>query len=436
MRRILRVLRSIPDRLQPLWMVEKPGGRARIILHYPLALVAFGLVLTWYVARPSPVAVVATVGLGGMLAAGYGWARSMALGLSAERRLIYTAVQVGDEIEEIVTLRNDSIFPTLWAEFSDHSNIPGYDLTSVRAASEKSSLRWWGHAVCKQRGNYRFGPWELLTGDPFGLFKVTLSYDQQEEILIYPPLAILPKQILPRGRSQGDDRPLHQPLQAESMSALSTRPYAPGDPLRRIHWPTTARHTAPFVKTFDPESSSTLWLIPDLDSAVQRGEGPDSTLETMIILIASLANRMLNERLAVGLIAYTQTPAVVLPACGKPHLWQLLHLLAGLQASPLPFAEALERARTVISGRARVIVVTPSLQPAWAGKLHRLGAVSRQSGAEAILMDAETFAAPPGANRPAPTGKSQADAFAAFLASLGIPAHILRLGDIQPYPAS
>jgi len=436
MRRILRALRSIPDRLQPLWLVEKPEGRARITLRYPLALIAFGVVLVWYIARPSPVAAVATVGLGGILAAGYGWARSMALGLSAERRLHYAAVQVGDEIEEIVTLRNEFIFPTLWAEFSDHTNIPGYNLTSVRAVDGQSSLQWRVHAVCQQRGNYRFGPWELLTGDPFGLFSVTLSYSQQEEILVYPPLAALPEQILPHGRSQGDDRPLHQPLQAESMSALSTRPYAPGDPLRRIHWPTTARHGAPFVKTFDPEASATLWLIPDLDSAVQRGAGPNSTLESMIILIASLANRMLDEQLAVGLIAYTQNPQVVLPGHGKAHLWQLLRLLAGLQASPLPFAQVLEHARTVISGRARVIVVTPSLQPDWVSELYRLGALSRRSGAEVLLMDADTFASPPEAPRPATAGKSRADTFAVFLASSGIPAHTLRQGDIQPNPAS
>ena len=428
MDRILRVLRSIPDRLQPLWLVEKPGGQARISLRYPLALAAFGLVLTWYIARPSPVAVMASVGLGGMLAAGYAWARRMAIGISAERRLQYAAVQVGDEIEEIITLRNETILPTLWAEFSDHSNIPGYNLTSVRVVDGKSSLQWRAHAVCKQRGNYRFGPWELLTGDPFGLFKVTLSYSQQEEILIYPPLAALPQQMLPRGRSQGDDRPLHQPLQAESLSALSSRPYAPGDPLRRIHWPTTARHGTPFVKTFDPESASTVWLIPDLDSAVQRGEGPDSTLETMIVLIASLAERLLNEHQAVGLIAYAQSPDVVLPARGKPHLWQILRLLAGLQASPLPLTAVLQHAHTVISGRARVIVATPSLQPDWASELYRLGGVGQRSGAEVILMDGETFSAPPDTGQAPP---SQADAFATFLASLGIPAATLRQGDIQ-----
>jgi hypothetical protein len=53
-----------------------------------------------------------------------------------------------------------------------------------------------------------------------------------------------------------------------------------------------------------------------------------------------------------------------------------------------------------------------------------------------ILMDAETFAAPPGSRRPSAGGKSQADTFAASLASLGIPAHTLRQGDIQPNLAS
>ena len=260
----------------------------------------------------------------------------MAISLFARRRLNDAAIQVGDEIEETVLLSNHSIFPALWVEFADHSNIPGYSLTSVRAADSRSSLDWRAHAICTLRGNYHFGPWEMQTGDPFGLFKVTITYDQTEDILVYPPLAALPAEILPHGRSQGDDRPLPQPLQAESLSALATRPYAPGDPLRRIHWPTTARRETPYVKIFDPEASSTVWLIPDLDSAVQRGAGPKSTLETTITLLASLASRLLDQRLAVGLIAYAQDPRLVLPARDKGHLWQILRLLAGLEAGPAP----------------------------------------------------------------------------------------------------
>jgi uncharacterized protein (DUF58 family) len=490
MSRLLPLLRSLYTRLQRLWLIERPntGGRAAIALCHPLVLVVFIFILIWYIARPSAVAVVATVGLGGMLTGGYLWARQMALGLSARRRLHYAAVQVGDEIEEIVAMTNTSALPVLWAEFNDHSNIPGYSLSSVRAIGGNASLEWRVHATCTLRGNYRFGPWELLTGDPFGLFKVTLTYAQQEEILVYPPLAALPEQIIPRGRALGDDRSLHQPLQAESMSAFGTRPYVPGDPLRHIHWATTARQPNPYVKIFDPEASSTLWLIPDLDSGVQQGSGPDSTLETMITLLASLADRLLNERLAVGIIACTESPTVVVPARGRPHLWQLLRVLAGLQTTPRPLSETLAQARSLISGRERVVVVTPSLQPDWAGELNRLGPNSRSSNAEVILLDPGSFSMganlgeeknpplPPltkgGKNPPLPPlitplrereargGKNpptltpfvlpsgsakreggqggilNAAAFVSFLASQGIPARVLRQGDIRPHSGS
>jgi uncharacterized protein (DUF58 family) len=437
MRRIQHFFQFIKVRIMPWWQIQRAeGGAARIRLNSPAGLVAFGIGLLWYIARPSAVAVVAVIGLGGLLGAGYFYARRMALGLFARRRLSYAAIQVGDEIEEIVTLINRSAFPALWVEFADQSNIPGYSLTSVRAGDSKSSLEWRVHAICTLRGNYHFGPWAMHTSDPFGLFRVTIAYDQKEEILVYPPLAALPAELLPRGRSLGDDRPLLQPLQAESMSALTTRPLIPGDPLRRVHWPTTARRDSLYVKTFDPEASSTLWLIPDLDRSVQRGVGPDSTLETMIILLASLASRFLNERMAVGLIAYAHSPQLVMPSRDKSHLWQILRLLAGLETSPLPLAQTLAHARTLISGRQRVILVTPSLQPAWTGELQRLGGASRRSGAEVILLDPHSFEDAPGQESGTGVRLDEAGNLLTYFSSLGIAARVLRRGDIQPFSAS
>ena len=450
---IRRLPGSLRARLAGLWRIDRPavpgaegpGGTATITLHQPLLLVVLGLLLFWYIARPSDYSAMSVTALGGTLCAGYWWARRLALGLSARRRLNYAAVQVGDEIEELVNLSNHSALPALWAEFVDHSNIPDYTLTSVRAADGHESFEWRARAICTRRGNYRFGPWELLTGDPFGIFQVCISYDQREEILVYPPLAALPEQIIPRGRIQGDDRPLHQPLPTESLNAFSSRPYLPGDPLRHIHWRTTARRDAPFVKVFDPEASSTLWLIPDLDAAVQRGDGPDSTMETIILLLASLADRLLDERLAVGLIAFSDVPQVVLPARGRPQLWMLLRLLAGLEAAPRALSETLSQARSIISGRERVLVVTPSLHPEWVSELQRLGGANRRSGAEVILLDPDSFTAAkpplssPGAHpekRLKGSGLSTAEAYLGMLASLGVPARILRRGELQPQPGS
>lgn len=444
---LLRFFRRIwawmTARLERLVQIDRSrvaglNGAARIRLRQPLILPVLALLAVWYLARPSGYAAMSVTALAGLLGSGYWWARRMAWGLTARRQLTYAALQVGDEIEEHVYLSNRSILPSLWAEFADHSNLPDYTLTSVRAVDGNSTSEWRAHAICTRRGNYRFGPWELISGDPFGLFEVSISYDQREEILVYPPMAALPEPLIPRGRALGDDRQLQQPLQADSLSAFSVRPSQPGDPLRRVHWPTTARRDALFVKVFDPEASATVWLIPDLDSAVQRGEGPDSTLETGIILLASLAERLLDERLSVGLIAFSGEPRVVLPARGRPHLWALLRLLAGLEAAPHPLAETLSQARAVISGRQRVLVATPSLQTDWAGELQRLGGANRKSGAEVILLDPDSFAVP----RPAPPGTagaaglSGAGAYQALLTSLGVPARILRRGDLRPRAGS
>jgi uncharacterized protein (DUF58 family) len=362
----------------------------------------------------------------------------MAVNLSVQRHLQYSAVQVGDEIEEIVKLSNPSLLPVLWAEFNDFSNIPGYTLSSARAVDGQSILEWRVHSICQQRGNYHFGPWEISTGDPFGIFRVVITYNQQEDILVYPPLATLPEQIFAHGRTQGDDRSLHLPLLAESLSSLSTRPYVPGDPLRHIHWPTSARQAAPYVKVFDPEASSTLWLIADFDSAHQFGNGNKSTLETSIIVLATLADRFLSEKLAVGLIAYTKTPYVLVPARGRAQFWQILRILAGVQPSTKPFSETLAQARSLITGRDRVIAITSALQPEWVGELVRLGSAHRGTNAEAILLFSpntalEKLQRTPGSEAPS---LKEILSFSTFLASTGIPAHVLNCDEVQPRMAS
>ncbi|HMN62526.1 MAG TPA: DUF58 domain-containing protein, partial [Anaerolinea sp.] len=102
---------------------------------------------------------------------------------------------------------------------------------------------------------------------------------------------------------------------------MSVRAYLHGDPLHHTHWPTTARLSSPYVKVFQPEAASRVWLIPDLDPTAQWGSGADSTEETIILLCASLAAELLRAKLAVGLFARGGTPAPLRPPPGHPYLW-------------------------------------------------------------------------------------------------------------------
>jgi uncharacterized protein (DUF58 family) len=422
----------VPFRLRPLrgplilGRYTRADCTATLELRQPLAAAAFAVLLLWYVAAPSEAAVMGVVTLGGLLLTGYLWARALARRVTGRRSLRYAAAQVGDELEELVALDNASALPVLWAELVDESNLPGYALASVRAADPHSSIQWRARAICSQRGLFTLGPWELRLGDPFGLFLVRQTYPQPQALLVYPPLAALPEYLTPHRAAVGERRPLRQPLPAETISAISTRPYLPGDPLRHLHWPTTARRDAPYAKLFEPEASSTVWLIPDFDPAAHFSTGEDSTEETMVVLTASLAAQLLRAHLGVGLLAAPRPQAlnVVLPRRGQPHLWQILRALAPLHPQPdtPPLARVLAQARAAISARDLIVVVTPSLDPDWPRALR---GVARRGGAEAILLDRASFG-----------GQGNAGACVALLTGLGLSAKTVRRGDVRPIAAA
>ena len=114
------------------------GGEAELVefrqARRERELTALLIILVWYLFAPSGVSVTCVTALAGILAASYVWARAMALGLEGKRTLHFAALQVGDELEEFVTLTNSSRLPALWIEFIDRSHVPGYSVSSVRAA--------------------------------------------------------------------------------------------------------------------------------------------------------------------------------------------------------------------------------------------------------------------------------------------------------------
>jgi uncharacterized protein (DUF58 family) len=207
------------------------------------------------------------------------------------------------------------------------------------------------------------------------------------------------------------------------------RSYVPGDPLHKIHWRTTARRAAPYVKIFEPEAASRIWLAPDMDEAVQGGEGPDSTEETIILLAASLAARLLQDKLAVGLFSGGEPADLVLPQVGQAHLWALLERLAPMRAGKgRTLNMALDQIRPLISPRDLLVVITPSLDAGWTAALERLVQTRGGLTAETIVLDRSSYE-PGGAG-------GQAEAFVEALAGRGFQARLVRKGDIQPLSAA
>jgi len=427
----MRIIRKLD--LRALWHVKSEHSETSIVLHQPLVPLAFLIACVYYIFARTGIMAMTVAALGGILVISYLWARSMARSVSAERRLRYTAFQVGDEFEEHIRLTNNSFLPVLWAEFNDHSNIPGYTVSSVRSTGGNSAVEWRAHTLCRQRGRFLLGPWEMTLGEIFGVFRIQQRYLERKEIIVYPPLAPLPAELLPHTHSVGSHRQLRQPLPAETISAAITRPYIRGDPLRRLHWRTTARRNDLFVKVFEPESTSNIWLVPDFDAAAHVGIGPESSVEALVILTASLASQLLQERLSVGLFTCAGEPQAIMPHSGRPHLWTILRALAPLQPAPdQPLHQTLAQSRALIRPSDLLVILTPSLDLQWALQLNTIfrqqpGGTGRQY-AQAYLLDPLSFLPPSKLNAAQNSPRQQL----AQLNSLGIRTTLLRREDIRP----
>ena len=427
--KLVSVRRWIQHLIKPphrVWQQPIEDDSVEIRLEQPvIGAILIGLFIL-YIFMPIKVVVICLVSVAGIILSGYGWVRSLAGHVHATRKLRYAAMQVGDELEENICVQNTGWLPALWIGIEDHSDFPAYSIGVIRALDASSKAEWRVNLICKQRGVFSLGPWEWVSGDPFGLFTVRRCYTKAQKMVVYPPLAVLPDELFPHGKKLGDTHALNQPLISDSVQATQTRPYQPGDPLRRIHWRTTARHQSPYVKIFDPEAAARIWLIPDLDPAVhsknQSEDWQDSSEETMILLLSALASKLINEHRAVGLFAGVDPPSIVLPQRGPAFLWTILAELAPLHTTqPVNLADTLASMRKLITSRDLVIVVTPSMQSDWMFSLAQMTHHFAEREAWAFLLDPTSF----GMDGNPKAVQEQA-------AAMGISTRIVQRGDIQP----
>jgi uncharacterized protein (DUF58 family) len=357
---------------------------------------------------PHPVWIVLVVALFGMYGVALFWVRHQAPRVTLQRQRLGAVLVAGDALREEFSLRNESTLPVLWAEFLDYSTLPEYHPGRVVGCGADATYRWHAIVQCRRRGIYQLGPHALALGDPLGLFRLDISYEHHDLVLIYPRVAHLPSIVLPQGDANGAAN-RRRPLWGVLPSA-SVRDYQAADSLRYIHWPQTAHRGALMVKELEIEPSGAVWIVLDLHKAVHHEDGDLNTLEFSVVLAASLAAELLTggDRRTVGLLAVSaaqqlpihlgpsivQPPVtiyepaqtasgmdhetvVVGPQPGQAQLWRILAALAPVQAADVPLAAALRSNRAVLGRRATVVVITPQVKVGgvdddWAAELVHL----------------------------------------------------------------
>src|SRR5215207_8699876 len=152
-----------------------------------------GLALFMQVIDPSRVWVILLVGIGGAWLVCWWWARGLARSLQFEREVRFGWAQVGDRLEERFTLTNRFPFPATWVTLHDHSTLPDHYASVATGVEGSSTSQWKINTRCTRRGVYTLGGTTLETGDPFGLYTITLEDPTSSMLAVMPPILSLPK---------------------------------------------------------------------------------------------------------------------------------------------------------------------------------------------------------------------------------------------------
>jgi uncharacterized protein (DUF58 family) len=117
-----------------------------------------------------------------------------------------------------------------------------------------------------RRGRYASGPVLIGRSDPFGLASGEWAVGEPQELVVTPRVTALTGRGLTGALNDGDVperlRRLHH-----NADPLIAREYRPGDPLRRVNWPATARLGEIMVRQEDEQSNPGARLV--LDTALR-----------------------------------------------------------------------------------------------------------------------------------------------------------------------
>ena len=315
------------------------------------------------------------------------WLNTRNIEVAVDRRT--TRAQAGQRAEEIIEVRNRSLLPKLWVEVEDPSELPGHNSRRVLVIPGRRSPSWHVETLLRRRGLFTWGPARVASSDPFGIFRRERRLGAPQQVLVYPQVSDLPHFQTPPASLPGEGR-FRRRTHYITPNASGVRQYAPGDPLSRIHWRSTARTGDLMVKTFELDPTSDIWVILDLERRVQAGEGDESTEEYGVRIAASVARHYIVANRSVGLMSFGEQFDVVEPERGQQQLSRILESLAVARAEgEAPLGNLLMEEQRRFGRHTTLVIVTASTDDLWLTALQSLA--QRGVRVAVVLVDPSTF---------------------------------------------
>lgn len=349
---------------------------------------------------------------------GFLWTAFSLAGVRIYRHARILRQQVGQTFVERYDIINQSPIPKIWIKLIDQSNISiseGSRMITYLRRRESRSFNTF--SLLKYRGMFQLGPTTISSGDVLGLFSISRNFESDARLLVLPYMEDLknfpaPFGILPGGRA------LRLKTTEVTPYSAGVREYISGDPLRRIHWPSSARKEKLIVKEFEKDPLAEVWIFLDASKNIHieelfedeyEGIGsiiwadrrrkfklPPSTFEYSVSIAASIARYYINQKREVGLSTCGLTHLILSADRGERQMAKILDNLALLTSEgtmPL-FTLVTSHLPSLIKGSTAIIITASS------GEDVIMTCNSLQShgiSPVVILVDAETFGGRSGA---------------------------------------
>ena len=275
------------------------------------------------------------------------WTKYLFTGVTYAQSLTRTRAFSGDEVTLEIQVTNEKILPLPWfrveievpetvqwarASTSLSPNRPRRLLMSAHSIGPYHRVtRRYAFTVGK-RGFFPFGPTKLEAGDFFGFLRKRRQQDDFCYLTVYPK--VLPLEALGIASKDlfGDIRAKRH-LFEDPVRVASIREYAPGDPLNRIHWKSSARLGTLQTKVFEHTTTVDTGIFLDSRTVPRPHWGHiDDLLELGVVTTASIANYATEHDIRVGLYvnqSHRLSDRVIqLPPSSHPD--QLMHILDAL----------------------------------------------------------------------------------------------------------
>lgn len=255
-------------------------------------------------------------------------------------RTVAERVPFGDVVEVELSLHSGRSVP--WVSVTDA--IPfelGSSTRWVTRLAAGETRRHRSTFVAARRGLHRIGPAVATVGDGFGSRNTQVGLVDATTLLVYPRIVSIQTLELAAGAPL-PLIPTRVPLYDDPTRVVGVRDYRPGDPMRRIHWTSSAATGSLQVKQLRPAISRDVVVAVDLSRDSHPSPGRRRSAELAVTVGASIIDHLVTHRREpVGLrLGATDVPTgadsieVVSPGRDSVRLDRMLEALARADLTP------------------------------------------------------------------------------------------------------